>query len=213
MIESVEWIEKDGALRLLDQRALPGREAYLVCRTVEDVALAIENMTVRGAPAIGIAAAYGVVLAAAGGRGAVLEAIERLARTRPTAVNLFEVLNRMRAILEAEPSLEGKGLAGLLLFTAVPYRAYYIFKLFFFGVFLLKKSFKFLRIFYVFHLFMLDFGFDFLFVLSGVFFRFLLFFFFSPGFGFYDLGVDFQLVFDNGLRFLGSRHKIRKIYM
>lgn len=119
MIESVEWIEKDGALRLLDQRALPGREAYLVCRTVEDVALAIENMTVRGAPAIGIAAAYGVVLAAAVGRGAVLEAIERLARTRPTAVNLFEALNRMRAILEAEPSLEGKGLAGLLLDEAL----------------------------------------------------------------------------------------------
>ena len=119
MIESVEWIEKDGALRLLDQRALPGREAYLVCRTVEDAALAIENMTVRGAPAIGIAAAYGVVLAAAGGRGAVLEAIERLARTRPTAVNLFEALNRMRAILEVEPSLEGKGLAGLLLDEAL----------------------------------------------------------------------------------------------
>ena len=119
MIESVEWIEKDGALRLLDQRALPGREAYVVCRAVEDVALAIENMTVRGAPAIGIAAAYGVVLAAAVGRGAVLEAIERLARTRPTAVNLFEALNRMRAILEAEPSLEGKGLAGLLLDEAL----------------------------------------------------------------------------------------------
>ena len=118
-IESVEWIEKDGALRLLDQRALPGREAYVVCRAVEDVALAIENMTVRGAPAIGIAAAYGVVLAAAGGRGAVLEAIERLARTRPTAVNLFEALNRMRAILEAEPSLEGEGLAGLLLDEAL----------------------------------------------------------------------------------------------
>ncbi len=118
-IESVEWIEADGALRLLDQRALPGREAYVVCRAVEDVALAIENMTVRGAPAIGIAAAYGVVLAAVGGRGAVLEAIERLARTRPTAVNLFEALNRMRAILEAEPSLEGEGLAGLLLDEAL----------------------------------------------------------------------------------------------
>ena len=118
-IESVEWIEADGALRLLDQRALPGREAYVVCRAVEDVALAIENMTVRGAPAIGIAAAYGVVLAAAGGRGAVLEALERLARTRPTAVNLFEALDRMRAILEVEPSLEGEGLAGLLLDEAL----------------------------------------------------------------------------------------------
>ncbi|MFC2594174.1 MAG: S-methyl-5-thioribose-1-phosphate isomerase, partial [Fretibacterium sp.] len=118
-IESVEWIEEDGALRLLDQRVLPGREAYIVCRTVEDVALAIENMTVRGAPAIGIAAAYGVVLAAVGGRGAVLEAIERLARTRPTAVNLFEALKRMRAILEAEPSSEGEELSGLLLDEAL----------------------------------------------------------------------------------------------
>ena len=118
-IESVKWIEEDGALRLLDQRALPGREVYVVCRAVEDVALAIENMTVRGAPAIGIAAAYGVVLAVAGGRGAVLEAIERLARTRPTAVNLFEALNRMRAILDAEPSLEEKGLSGPLLDEAL----------------------------------------------------------------------------------------------
>ena len=79
-IESVEWIEEDGALRLLDQRALPGREAYVVCRAVEDVALAIENMTVRGAPAIGIAAAYAVSLAAPEGRGAVKEALLRLAR-------------------------------------------------------------------------------------------------------------------------------------
>lgn len=119
MLKAVEWIAGEGALKLLDQRALPGREAYVSCRTVEDVARAIEGMTVRGAPAIGIAAAYGVVLGARCGRGAVFEALERLARTRPTAVNLFGALNRMRAILEAAPALEGEALAGALLDEAV----------------------------------------------------------------------------------------------
>ena len=119
MLKAVEWIAGEGALKLLDQRALPGREAYVSCRTVEDVARAIEGMTVRGAPAIGIAAAYGVVLGARCGRGAVFEALERLARTRPTAVNLFGALNRMRAVLEADPALEGEALAGALLDEAV----------------------------------------------------------------------------------------------
>lgn len=119
MLKAVEWIAGEGALKLLDQRALPGREAYVSCRTVEDVARAIEGMTVRGAPAIGIAAAYSVVLGARRGRGAVFEALERLARTRPTAVNLFGALNRMRAVLEADPALEGEALAGALLDEAV----------------------------------------------------------------------------------------------
>ena len=117
-VKAVEWIAGEGALKLLDQRALPGREAYVVCRSVEDAALAIENMTVRGAPAIGIAAAYGVVLAG-GGRGAVSAALERLARTRPTAVNLFAALERMRAVFEAASSLDGAALADLLLDEAV----------------------------------------------------------------------------------------------
>ena len=117
-VKAVEWIAGEGVLKLLDQRALPGREAYVVCRSVEDAALAIEKMTVRGAPAIGIAAAYGVVLAG-GGRGAVSVALERLARTRPTAVNLFAALERMRAVFEAASSLDGAALADLLLDEAV----------------------------------------------------------------------------------------------
>lgn len=117
-VKAVEWIAGEGALKLLDQRALPGREAYVVCRSVEDAALAIENMTVRGAPAIGIAAAYGVVLAG-GGRGAVSAALERLARTRPTAVNLFGALKRMRAVFESASSLDGAALADRLLDEAV----------------------------------------------------------------------------------------------
>jgi methylthioribose-1-phosphate isomerase len=60
-------------------------------------------MVVRGAPAIGIAAAYGVALAAPGGRDAVVFAMDRLARTRPTAVNLFGALSRMRDCLERAP--------------------------------------------------------------------------------------------------------------
>ena len=82
---------------LLDQRRLPSAEEYLRLRSVEDVARAIEQLAVRGAPAIGIAAAYGVVIAAAEGSG-VAAAIERLRRTRPTAVNLAWALERMARV-------------------------------------------------------------------------------------------------------------------
>jgi methylthioribose-1-phosphate isomerase len=84
----------DGALMILDQRALPAQERWLRCTGVEDVAGAIETLAVRGAPAIGIAAAYGVALADAADFDG---AIERLRRTRPTAVNLHWALERMRA--------------------------------------------------------------------------------------------------------------------
>ena len=67
---------------------------------MEDVASSIEDMTVRGAPAIGVAAAYGVAVAAEGGADAVLAAIERLSKTRPTAVNLYWSLKRMSAVFE-----------------------------------------------------------------------------------------------------------------
>ncbi len=84
-------------LALLDQRELPGAETYLALRDAESVARAIEEMAVRGAPAIGCAAAFGVALAAAAGDpGALANAFDRLAATRPTAVNLFWSLGRMR---------------------------------------------------------------------------------------------------------------------
>ncbi|HEX8119725.1 MAG TPA: S-methyl-5-thioribose-1-phosphate isomerase [Solirubrobacteraceae bacterium] len=89
---------EDGALLVLDQRALPGEERWLRCTQVEEVADAIETLAVRGAPAIGVAAAYGAALAADGDYDA---AIERLWRTRPTAVNLHWALGRMR---EAGPA-------------------------------------------------------------------------------------------------------------
>ncbi|MEW5863285.1 MAG: S-methyl-5-thioribose-1-phosphate isomerase [Pseudomonadota bacterium] len=96
-VEPIRWTGK--ALELLDQRLLPTETAYVVCRTDAEVAQAIRDMVVRGAPAIGCAAAFGVVL----GRG-TREAYERLAASRPTAVNLFWALERMKRAkdLEAE---------------------------------------------------------------------------------------------------------------
>jgi methylthioribose-1-phosphate isomerase len=98
---------EDEGVVLLDQRRLPGEETYLTLTNLEAVARAIEEMAVRGAPAIGCTAALGVALAAARSRARSLpelvaeveQACERLARTRPTAVNLFWALERMRRCL------------------------------------------------------------------------------------------------------------------
>jgi len=88
---------KTGVLTLIDQRRLPTEETYIDLTTLEDVAKSIETMVVRGAPAIGVTAAYGMVIAA--GQKLDLEsAHQRLARTRPTAVNLFWALDRMKKI-------------------------------------------------------------------------------------------------------------------
>lgn len=94
---AVELLPGDREVVLLDQRRLPAAEEYLRLGTVEQVAEAIERLAVRGAPAIGIAAAYGVVLGAAEGLG-VRAAVERLRRTRPTAVNLAWALERMARV-------------------------------------------------------------------------------------------------------------------
>ena len=97
-IRAVAWT--DGALRLLDQRRLPFVETWLDCRSADEVAIAIRDLVVRGAPAIGSAAAWGVVLAAR--QNADLDAaIARLRAARPTAVNLMWALDRMRARIAA----------------------------------------------------------------------------------------------------------------
>jgi methylthioribose-1-phosphate isomerase len=89
-------LEEDGpAVVLLDQRRLPDEAVELACRTIPELADAIRTLAVRGAPAIGVAAAYGMALAAL--RGDDLPEAERtLAASRPTAVNLFWALERMR---------------------------------------------------------------------------------------------------------------------
>ena len=100
VLTPLRW--RGDALELLDQLRLPGEEVWIRCESEEDVARAIRDMVVRGAPAIGCAAAYGVALAArriaaSGGDVAALErAIDLLRQTRPTAVNLFWALERMR---------------------------------------------------------------------------------------------------------------------
>jgi methylthioribose-1-phosphate isomerase len=94
-VRPIIWAEDH--LRLLDQRLLPSQESYMDCRSAADVALAIHDMVVRGAPAIGIAAAYGLVLAAQ--RGDSYDEAERvLAASRPTAVNLRWALERLRRL-------------------------------------------------------------------------------------------------------------------
>jgi methylthioribose-1-phosphate isomerase len=97
---AVELLPGDREVALLDQRRLPLGEEYLRLSTVEQVASAIETMAVRGAPAIGIAAAYGVVLCAGDEAG-----VARLARTRPTAVNLAWALARMGRVARESAAL------------------------------------------------------------------------------------------------------------
>ena len=102
--QTLTWLKEKKCLRLLDQRCLPTEELFLECRNLQQVAEAIKTLAVRGAPAIGVAAAYGVVL----GVQKAIEAghtvtaptftdiIDELAATRPTAVNLFWALERMK---------------------------------------------------------------------------------------------------------------------
>jgi methylthioribose-1-phosphate isomerase len=88
---------EEGRLLMLDQRILPNHEAWLELKTHQDVAHAIKDMAVRGAPAIGVAAAYGMALAAQNGVDKESAAAE-LAASRPTAVNLFWALDRIKAL-------------------------------------------------------------------------------------------------------------------
>ncbi len=95
MVETIEWV--NGAVVMIDQRKLPRVQEFVTCRTYEDVAEAIRNMTIRGAPAIGVAAAMGVALGAAAGENFDL-VCKTLASTRPTAINLFWAIERMRRL-------------------------------------------------------------------------------------------------------------------
>lgn len=104
---TIEW--RDGKVVMIDQRLLPVEEVYNEYTDYEGVAEAIEVMVIRGAPAIGVAAAMGLALAAREGaaRGSMEgfkevfdKACERLHRTRPTAVNLFWAIDRMKRLVE-----------------------------------------------------------------------------------------------------------------
>ncbi len=102
--QTLTWLREQKSLRLLDQRRLPAEELVLECCDLQALAEAIKTLAVRGAPAIGVAAAYGVVLGvqeeiAAGNRitrQTFAAILDELAATRPTAVNLFWALKRMK---------------------------------------------------------------------------------------------------------------------
>jgi methylthioribose-1-phosphate isomerase len=105
---AVELLPDNTAVVLLDQRELPGREIYHRLETVDDVGRGIRDMMVRGAPAIGISAAYGLVLAARAGRR-LEEAAAILRATRPTAVNLFWAIDRMLSAAGRVPASDVVG--------------------------------------------------------------------------------------------------------
>src|SRR4029077_8811544 len=106
MIKTVEWTNE--GVRMLDQRLLPTEEKYLILRSYEEVADAIKKMVVRGAPAIGISAARGLALGASQSVGTSVADLEYdfkfmckvMEATRPTAVNLFWAVERMRGALQ-----------------------------------------------------------------------------------------------------------------
>jgi methylthioribose-1-phosphate isomerase len=107
-VETLRWVGGiDGTLHLIDQTLLPGKLEEIACRDVATVWEAIKMLRVRGAPAIGIAAAYGVVLGVREAtseeafQAALNNSLTYLAGSRPTAVNLFWALDRMRARAEA----------------------------------------------------------------------------------------------------------------
>src|ERR1700682_1323466 len=114
MFKTIEWTE-DG-VRMIDQTRLPAEETYATCRDDREVAEAIRSMVIRGAPAIGVAAAMGIALGVKNSRAKTPEAMraefetiaDTISKTRPTAVNLFWAVRRMREVFEK--SLASTGL-------------------------------------------------------------------------------------------------------
>jgi methylthioribose-1-phosphate isomerase len=107
MVHTLEWT--DSGVRFIDQTKLPTEETYVTCKTYEQVADAIRNMVVRGAPAIGVAAAMGIALGVKNSQAESVGELKRefdqicdvIGKTRPTAVNLFWAIRRMRDKFES----------------------------------------------------------------------------------------------------------------
>jgi methylthioribose-1-phosphate isomerase len=103
MVETIQWT--DEGVVMIDQTRLPREEVYVTCRTYQEVADAIRSMVIRGAPAIGVAAAMGVALGVLRSGDPFEQICDTLAATRPTAVNLFWAIDRMKKLHE---SLRGR---------------------------------------------------------------------------------------------------------
>src|SRR5687768_13407205 len=95
-VRHIDW--RGDRLRVLDQRLLPRSVKYIDCRTAADVAKATKDMALRGAPLIGCAAAYGMALAARGGKENLPAAAAALKAARPTAVNLAHAVDHMLGV-------------------------------------------------------------------------------------------------------------------
>lgn len=119
-MEPIKW--NGSTLQLLDQLQLPEHIIWIDCKTVEEVADAIETMKVRGAPAIGATAAYGIAIGAQHAAGFektkflsyIEEVCDRLSRTRPTAVNLFWAIRRMQNLIERNADMATPDLVELI---------------------------------------------------------------------------------------------------
>ena len=106
MFKTIEWT--DDGVRMIDQTKLPAQEVYVTCRTYQEVADAIRAMVIRGAPAIGVAAAMGVALGVKNSAARTIPELraefekiaETISKTRPTAVNLFWAVKRMREVFD-----------------------------------------------------------------------------------------------------------------
>jgi len=111
-MKTIEW--KDGKVFLIDQRKLPLKYEIINCSTYQEVAEAIKKMKIRGAPAIGVAAAFGMAIAAYSSKAGIYEefirdmekAKNRLFLTRPTAVNLFWALERMMNLINVKKDVD-----------------------------------------------------------------------------------------------------------
>ena len=116
-VKTIQW--KNDRVLMLDQRLLPHKEVYRICRDYQEVAQAIREMVIRGAPAIGVAAAMGVALGASSTQEKNFDReFERilltLSKTRPTAVNLFWALERMRKVYTDNGAEAWKASSGYL---------------------------------------------------------------------------------------------------
>ncbi len=131
MIKTIEWTNE--GVRMIDQRKLPAVEEYPTFKTYEEVADAIRVMVIRGAPAIGVAAAMGVALGIRDSRAGDMAALredfrritETLASTRPTAVNLFWAIERMKRVFKeiAEKDTDRQQIANRLIHEALEIQA------------------------------------------------------------------------------------------
>ena len=127
MIKTIEYL--DGVVRMIDQTKLPAEKIFVDCRTIEEVGDAIKTMVIRGAPAIGVAAAMGVSLGADSIGATNFDEFYReleqkcdlLAHSRPTAVNLAWAISRMKQVTLNNKSLPIKELKLRLKKEAVSY--------------------------------------------------------------------------------------------